>query len=486
MTTERTPAVSPSLSERELEVLKLVATGATNNQVARDLSISVNTVKVHLNNIFTKLGVQSRTEASLYAVRHGWIDVRRADGTAVTSGASETAATAHGPAPGTGEISFQAGAETVPAARSDQAAVVQPAIATVAPGPGRRSPAILSMAAASILVALLLVYLLMSSTTAWKEYFAPAPNATSAPAVVAPQVARWQLRAPLSSARESMAVTTVNGRIFVVGGLANGLAVTDVEAYDPPSDHWSRGAPKPTAVQAAGAAVIGGRIYVPGGCDTSEQPSNLMEVYDPQSDSWQTGVVMPQALCHYAISALEGKLYIFGGWNGSAAVADVRVFDPIRGEWSLHVPMPGPRMDASAAVVDDRIYVAGGRDGTHLLDELLVFDPTQSPKNSLAWTLRANLTHPRADLALAALAGNLYVVGGGWSEALPQNERFDTRTNSWQAMEDAPETLWRVGGVAALETKIYVIGGWKGSPSATVAEYTALYRFFLPNAPGSP
>jgi len=75
------------------------------------------------------------------------------------------------------------------------------------------------------------------------------------------------------------------------------------------------------------------------------------------------------------------------------------------------------------------------------------------------------------------------VVGGGWSEALNQNERFDTRTNSWQAMEADPEALWRVGGVAALETKIYVLGGWKGSPSAALSEYTALYRFFLPNAP---
>ena len=66
------------LSEREREILKLVATGATNQQIAGNLGISINTVKVHVRNIFGKIGAASRTEATLVAMRAGLVEVGRA------------------------------------------------------------------------------------------------------------------------------------------------------------------------------------------------------------------------------------------------------------------------------------------------------------------------------------------------------------------------------------------------------------------------
>jgi DNA-binding CsgD family transcriptional regulator len=63
------------LSGREEEILQFVIAGKTNHQIARKLSISENTVKVHLRHIFEKLKVQSRTEAAMYAVRQGWVTV---------------------------------------------------------------------------------------------------------------------------------------------------------------------------------------------------------------------------------------------------------------------------------------------------------------------------------------------------------------------------------------------------------------------------
>jgi len=61
------------LTRRELEVLRLAARGMTNREIAGALAISVRTVQVHLSNIFGKLGVSSRTEAVLHALRKGWI-----------------------------------------------------------------------------------------------------------------------------------------------------------------------------------------------------------------------------------------------------------------------------------------------------------------------------------------------------------------------------------------------------------------------------
>ena len=62
-----------ALTERELIVLRLVASGASNPKIAEKLSISVNTVKSHLKNILSKLQLENRTQAAAYAVKSGLV-----------------------------------------------------------------------------------------------------------------------------------------------------------------------------------------------------------------------------------------------------------------------------------------------------------------------------------------------------------------------------------------------------------------------------
>ncbi|MFI9555848.1 response regulator [Nonomuraea endophytica] len=59
------------LTEREREVLTLIAAGRSNREIARALTVAEKTVKTHVSNVLMKLGVQDRTQAALYAVRHG-------------------------------------------------------------------------------------------------------------------------------------------------------------------------------------------------------------------------------------------------------------------------------------------------------------------------------------------------------------------------------------------------------------------------------
>jgi DNA-binding NarL/FixJ family response regulator len=58
---------------RELDVLRGVARGLGNKQIAAELGLSPRTVQTHLTNLFAKLGVSSRTEAVLRGVKEGWI-----------------------------------------------------------------------------------------------------------------------------------------------------------------------------------------------------------------------------------------------------------------------------------------------------------------------------------------------------------------------------------------------------------------------------
>ncbi len=61
------------LTNRELDVLRLVANGRTNQEIAVSLGISIKTVEKHLDGIYTKLGVASRVEATVHAVREGLV-----------------------------------------------------------------------------------------------------------------------------------------------------------------------------------------------------------------------------------------------------------------------------------------------------------------------------------------------------------------------------------------------------------------------------
>lgn len=69
-----TPSPRPAdLTSREVEVLRLIAKGATNREIAEQLVISEGTVKNHISNILSRLGLRDRTQAAIFARENGWL-----------------------------------------------------------------------------------------------------------------------------------------------------------------------------------------------------------------------------------------------------------------------------------------------------------------------------------------------------------------------------------------------------------------------------
>jgi NarL family two-component system response regulator LiaR len=74
------PLTAEPLTEREVEVLQVLATGKSNQEIAAELMISEATVRTHVSNILGKLHLASRTQAALYALREGIASLDEADG----------------------------------------------------------------------------------------------------------------------------------------------------------------------------------------------------------------------------------------------------------------------------------------------------------------------------------------------------------------------------------------------------------------------
>jgi len=62
------------LTQRELEVLSLIGKGLSNKEIAESLFIGIKTVKTHVSNILAKIEVEDRTQAAIYANKHGLAD----------------------------------------------------------------------------------------------------------------------------------------------------------------------------------------------------------------------------------------------------------------------------------------------------------------------------------------------------------------------------------------------------------------------------
>ena len=438
------------LSDREQVVLERLADGLTNREIAQDLAISPNTVKVHVRNIFTKLEVSSRTEATTVGIQRGLLLVP---------------GTIPDPAPGEAE------------AHSEEEA---------APSAGQpwRIIAFVLILATGLLIG--------AFASAWLLGNGADPTSTGEVEPVAESFGAeflgdtsWRTSRPLPRERANMAVASIGLDLYVIGGEVEAGVVNLVDVYETDGGFWRTAASKPTAVSDASAAVLFGEIYVPGGRLADGRPTAVVEAYSPANNAWRPVAPLPSQVAGGLALSDGSRLYLFGGWDGESYLAGGYVYDPATDAWDSLPPMAIGRSEAAGDVVADRLFVIGGFDGRQELDVCQYFDVPES-----AWFDCANMDLARAGAGASAQGNDsLYVIGGGREGGVSHGEVYDVGEDSWSqvVMPMLEENAsWHDLGVVSVETRIYALGGRQGE--ALLADnysYTHfMHRTYLPNVGG--
>lgn len=448
------PELGEPLSQRELEVLQCVVDGASNKEIAAALVISQNTVKVHLRNIYSKLGASSRTEAATAGIQQGLIVI-----------SMEETAPPLEPQPD------PARARETDASSDGETATAVPAAGHL----NRRNVLLLLVLLATVVtLGLLARQTLNGAPTPTPELFEAIRLGDSS----------WFENKPLPEGRANMATAAVGLDIYQIGGETSEGVVSAVQVYDTVMHRWREAAGKPTAVADATAAVLFGEIYVPGGRLTNGQPTDIVEAYSPTNDAWRSVTALPQPVSGGLALSDGSFLYLFGGWDGERYLDTTYVYDVAADSWRPLTPMAQARAFAAGSTVTGRLYVVGGYDGQQELTLCQYLDVTTSQ-----WADCPDMLLPRAGAGAAAVLNKLYVIGGGLGDdsEITFSEVYDPNSETWQVVNTpmmAGNPTWANLGVANVEVRIYALGGRRdqGLSSDNYTYAPRVFQTFIPAA----
>lgn len=448
------------LSERELEIVALVAEGLTNREIATRMFLSPNTVKVHLRNIFTKTGAASRTELTVQAMQAGWIAVP-----GVMAEVSE--------AP-----SLPAG-ETGAALPRTDVPIVLPVSPVVMPPPPWPLQRWLALAVAALLAAGVLWLPArapgQAGVTGPETIFSPTQPSAETPLPAGEE--GWEELPALPMRRAGLGLAATRGQLYAAGGMTEAGVTAQLDVYDIASGAWQMAAPRPAALANFGLIARGDALLAPGGCDADWQPTTAVHRYAVTQDAWEMGAPLPEPLCAYALTVTGDRAYLFGGIGaGKVYRAVAYTYDFANEGWEELPPPSTARAFGAAAALSDRVFYVGGHDGKQELNMCEVYLPAER-----RWQSCAPLLQPRSGLGLVALGNRLQAVGGGWETYLGFNERYDAARDQWTAFATPMVGEWRNLGLAAWDGALYAVGGWNGDYMNRTYRLEVLqFRTFIP------
>ena len=411
---------SKQLSGREIEVLKLIAQGKSNKEIAAELFISVNTVRVHLKHIFQKIDVASRTEAALYAMDLGIVQFPTEPVKSEINLVSE--------------FYMPTEAET------------------------NRWKQLWNKFWWAIVLLAIASFTGLSALLAKTPLFV-SPTTIGEPLLSAANEQRWQELAPLPQARANMASVAYDNDIYVIGGETDSGITSLVERYDPETDNWIKQKEKPTAVKDISAVMIGEKIFIPGGLTTEGRPTNFLEVFDPRKNSWERKANVPIAVSAYALTSFEGQMYLFGGWDGEKVLDSVFRYDPSNDRWNKAITMSSARASAGAAVVGGKIYIVGGWNGMEYVNLNESFNPSRESTEVGGWKTEPAVPVSAKQLIINSIGDSLFVVSknvAGDSILM----QFSQIEKSWTTLiEGFPYTIGNNVSASSIDGSLYLIGG---------------------------
>lgn len=419
------------LSEREREILQLVSQGKSNKQIALDLIISVNTVKVHVSNIYQKIGVASRTEATLYAIENRII-----------------------PNPDSGSMDRLA--TTIEG---------EPVITTER----KRLTGLQRL--------LLLFFFLLVLGSLGYILIDRASQSEENNVIRELNNNRWSRLEDLPTSTSYAASTTYDAHIYLIGGSANGGVSATVSRYNFQTEQWEDLPGKPTPVSNVNAVVLGEKIYVPGGITSEENTTSVLEVYDPRNDTWLTKNSLPIPLSDYALEIFEGKLYLFGGRNKDVYSDMVYSYDPILDKWTEEASISQPRAFFDSAQWGGKIYLVGGFDGTNNLSLVESYVPSRIVLGENPVNQEPPLPEPAFNCKAEQLVDTLFVLcSNSMTKLTPDGSKW--------ILETIPESFLIGKGFATanFNNNLYIMGGINSTGQATsfFGKFQALYSIVLP------
>ena len=453
------------LSDREMEVARLLVTGATNTEIARELIISPHTVKVHLRNIFDKLQVNSRTEASMVLLQRGWV---------VMPGVE--------PAPPLESDPFLRGELAPPLPEPEP-------LPDLAAQPQAWQLGIVLVGLAFCLVALILPTWLSRPKTTLSLLSDSGQTIVGQPGI--DNLPRWEVRVPLGQPRSRLAAVQMGGQIYVAGGEGEGgNALDTVEVYDLDAGQWTAQTPLPSPRANLALAQVDGTLFAAGGSMLDiESPSRVLIYgdlwsYEPTAATWAVGGELPAPLAGAGLVAQPDALYLVGGWDGDAMHDEVwrlpmtTLGTATPADWEVIARLEQPMAFMGVTLVDQALYVVGGYDGRRELAGAGVLDLATA-----SWQALPPLNIARGGLRLVFDGVSVLALGGGWTRTVQTHERYDIVTNQWISIASPIRGEWRHFAAASNDGSVYLLGGWSGDYLSTHLEFQSTFRALLPVIP---